>query len=92
MYLFIVNIPFILYIIQKLETKYDIIYHENINKRLIINNILSIFHSLYLSVASILYLINFISMDLYDIVIYHSIILQYYLLNFLLKFFIKIFY
>ena len=77
MLIYVLQIPFILYCIEKIELKYSILYNGNSNKKKMVDNTLGIYHSLYLSISSSLYLIDFISIDSYDIILFHSVIYNF---------------
>ena len=80
--IYLIQIPTVLYIIRVLENKYNNDYLSHKNCKEITDNIISIYHALYLIIGSILYLNNIFSMTIYDSILLHSIL---YTINDLIK-------
>lgn len=72
--MYILHIPIILILINKLENNYNNDYVSHQNNKEITDNIISIYHALYLIISSILYLCNILSIDIYDYILFHSVI------------------
>ena len=72
MFFYILQIPFVLYFFNILEKKYLTLHGTN--NKLIIQNILGIYHSTYVSFGTILYVFNIISINIYDIILFHSVL------------------
>lgn len=75
--MYILHIPIIFILINKLESIYNNI-HNGKNKRDIIDNIIGICHSVYVTILSFMYLSGYISMRIYDYVLLHSIVYNLY--------------
>ena len=55
-----------------MEKKYLTLHGTN--NKLLIQNILGIYHSTYVSFGTILYVFNIISINIYDIILFHSVL------------------
>ena len=72
--MYILHIPIIFILINKLESIYNNNIQDGKNKRDIIDNTIGIYHSIYVTILSLMYLSGFISMYIYDYVLLHSIV------------------
>lgn len=75
--MYILHIPIIFILINKLESIYNNNIHNRKNKRDIIDNTIGIYHSVYLTILSFMYLSGYISMYVYDYVLLHSIVYNF---------------
>jgi hypothetical protein len=75
--MYILHIPIIFILINKLESIYNNNIQDGKNKRDIIDNIIGIYHSVYVTILSFMYLSGYISMRIYDYVLLHSIVYNF---------------
>lgn len=76
--MYILHISTIFIFINKLESIYNNNIQDGKNKRDIIDNTIGIYHSIYITTLSFMYLNGYISMRIYDYVLLHSIVYNLY--------------